>query len=137
MAGLRGSKQLWGTGQTGAIVSSFGTTGATGDISDRATVGAQQNVCIYVGNTGGTAATFNVEVATSGVSAPGENALNDIGPDEGMIWFKYDRGTGITAPTGTFKAVDLSPFGPQYLRLRRTDSNGATSIVAFVTSEAP
>ena len=129
MAGLRGSKQLWGTAAAGATVAAAGT-------SAYAVIGAQNNVVVYIANSGGVDATFTVQVSSGAPgNAPGQNALtNDA--DGGIDWYDYTGAEDISVPAGSNVAFDLSPFGPQFIRLLRSDAAGNTTVSAFVTSES-
>jgi len=125
MATLKGSTRLWGSNDATAAAVLTTETSAT------AYVGASPFVTFYVNNTGGVAATFDIEVSFPVGNAPGRNALGDASD----IWYTYDGATALSVPNGTTRAFDLSPFGPTLVRLKRADGGGSTTILAHVAYE--
>lgn len=125
MASLRGGQQLWN-----------GATVNQNDKSANALIGPGPYVTLYITNTGANAATFDVEVSATASSKGGRNAL-DSTADGGLTWFPYNGASGassITVPAGKSLAIDLAPFSPPFVRLKRTDANGATTITALVSA---
>lgn len=128
MASLRGGQQLW----SGAAVT-------TGEVSPLVEVGPGPYVAFYIENTGGVNATFTVEAAASPSTEPGRNALDGT-TDGGLWWGSYVKNGSvvtITVNAGSSGVLDLSPFGPQFVRIKRTDAGASTTISAIATSFGP
>ena len=136
MAQLRGGFQFWSAGDSVANAAA----------SPLCEVGPSPWVAVYLANEHASIDTvFKVQVAGTASPEAGRNALTDD-DDGGLTWFDYQ----VVKSDGTFAvltftlthglelAYDLSPFGPQFIRLLRTDSNGAnTAIEAFLTAFGP
>lgn len=130
MAELRGGQYLWNAQSI-----------SSGAKSPLASIGAGPYVTIYIKNPDAAIdATFAVEVSATASPKAGRNAL-DSTADGGLDWFPLQTDDGhvvsIAVTHGTNVAVDLSPFGPQFIRLRRTDANGAITCTALVSSYGP
>ncbi len=136
MASLRGGQVLWALGTSVADVA----------VSPLVNVGASPYVCVYVSNAHASIdTTFKIEVSGNAQPTPGRNAVADTA-DGGLVWYDYmNVKSDGTFTVATFTVVhandfafDLSPFAPEFMRLKRTDSGGAnTSITAFVTAFGP
>lgn len=120
MASLRGTTQLW---QSAAV--------AANGVSAAAYVPGP-NVVIFVDNEGTNSHTFKVQVAFSDSAG-----LNDV--DNNTVWYDYmekdmSAAVEVTVGNGENKAIDLSPFAPQVLRLFCTagTSNNVSARVAWV-----
>lgn len=131
MASLRGSQVIWNA-------ASVNPSDTTTIYSKAAVVGPGPWVTLYL--TADQAGTFVVQagVNPTGIEA-GRNAYNDGSlPDGGMIWFdvldKESNAVKFTITGGQHLAIDLSPFGPQMLRLKRTDGGTTATVTAYVTA---
>lgn len=103
---LRGHQVLWNNADV-----------STDDTSAVGMVGDETNAVLFLFSTGA----FDVQVA-SGDGSPGMNFI----PDE-ADWSTYGLSFGLGANT----AIDLSPFGGQYIRLKATaDATGVTATLA-------
>jgi hypothetical protein len=122
MAQLRGGTQLWSS------VSLAGT-----GVSPLAVIGSDPYVVVYLSNEGAISTTYNVEVAATANPDAGRNALDGTASG-GLTWYTLTNHTGLVVAAGIKMAFDLSPFGPQFLRLVRTDGGAANAVTAFVTS---
>lgn len=129
MANLRGGQKIWD-----------GDTVASGDVSKFAIPGPGPYVAIYFKNEDATVTgvTFLIEVAVSDSISAGRNALDPDDPDGGLDWFQYDR-FGVNPienqiSPGEGLAVDLSPFAPQFIRLRRSDTGDPAVLSAWISS---
>lgn len=132
MASLRGGTKLWDA-VTGATV-------AQNAVSAPAYVGAAPFVVIYIKGVGSAvASTFKLQVADDPARTAGLNLLNPVvgAPNWGVDWYDYTGGPTLTVGVGANVAFELSPFGPQILRIVRTDANGTDNFEAFVTSYGP
>lgn len=130
MASLRGFNALW---QSTHVDPNDDTT----ITSALAVIGQDPYVTIYICSDED--ATFDVEAGLNptGVEA-GRNAIDDSdSPDGGLKWFKYTGSTALAVSGGSRAAFDLSPFGPQYVRIVRTDNGSAGNVTAAVTSYGP
>src|SRR5690242_4359513 len=125
MAQLRGGDQLFVLG------TSYGNAAK----SNNADVGAAPNVALFISNAHGSIdCTFRVEASGAANPLAGRNVM-DGSADAGLSWFDYQvvKSDGTTTDLilavghGDDLCFDLSPFAPQYLRLVRTDSNGANN----------
>jgi hypothetical protein len=132
MASLRGGTTLW-SAVTGATV-------AQNAVSAPAYVGAAPFVVVYIKGAGSAvASTFKLQVADDPSRTAGLNLLDsEVGaPGWGVDWYDYTGGPTLAVGIGANVAFELSPFGPQILRLVRTDANGTDNFEAFVTSYGP
>jgi len=122
MASLRGYTKLWDGGTVGAD-----------DLSAVAYLIGPW-VTIFVDNAGTNVHVFRVQVAPS--TAAG---LNEV--DANTVWYDYQEkdlsASGeVSVASGENKAIDLSPFGPQLLRLLCV-SGTDNEVTAVVTSFGP
>jgi len=132
MGSLRGGTKLWDA-TTGAAV-------AQNAASAPAYVGTAPFVVLYIKGAGsGVASTFKIQVADDVGRTAGLNLLDSVvgAPDYGLTWYDYVGGPTLTLGVGGNQAFELSPFGPQILRLVRTDANGTDNFEAFITSYGP
>lgn len=124
MAQLRGAQKLW----TAQSVSGSGKS-AIGN------VGTGPNCAVFVSNTGGTNATFKVQVSAQSTLSAGRNA-SDGTTDGGLTWYDYvtKEGTAVTFTVNASTAIcrELSAFSPPFVRLIRTDGGADTTITALV-----
>lgn len=128
MASLRGGQQLW----SAAVVNA-------GDKSPLVEVGPGPYVALYIQNSGAVNATFTIEAAATASPKAGRNALDGTA-DGGLNWGSYLKDNAaitITVNAGSSAVLDLSPFGPPFVRLHRTDGLGATTITALASSFGP
>lgn len=128
MAQLRGGQALW-TSQTVNA----------GDKSPLVEVGTGPYVSFFIENQGAVSVTLTVEAAATADPSAGRNALDGTA-DGGLFWGAYVKnGTAITitVTAGSSGVIDLSPFGPQFVRLHRTDANGACELTAIASSFGP
>ena len=129
MASLKGGDYFWNAHVL-----------ANGDKSVLLEPGPGPWVTIYINNSGAASATFAVEVSAVTTPEPGRNALDGT-PDGGLIWYPYANKEATTplslvvASTAQI-AVDLSPFGPQFIRLHCTATTG-TTVTAMLSSFGP
>jgi len=127
MANLRGGQQLWN-----------GNVSASG-VSPLAIVGAGPYVAVYIQNTGSIAATITVQASATAKPDAGRNALDGT-TDGGLVWFDYFDKTAdaaaiqVTVAAGQSRMLDLSPYAPQFIRLKRTDALADTTLVAIVSA---
>lgn len=127
MAILRGGQQVWN-----------GTVSA-GGVSALAISGPGPYVAVYISNTGGTTATVTVQAAVSTGPEAGRNALSGAA-DGGLVWYDYFDKTAdaaaisVAVAAGATRMIDLSPFAPQFVRLKRTDAGADTTLLGFISS---
>lgn len=131
MASLKGGDSFWNA-----------HTLAVGDKSKLLEPGPGPYVSIYIALTGGTSAVFAVEVSAVASPEPGLNAIDGTQADGGLVWYPYANKQNttplsLTVNTGTPLAVDLSPFGPQFIRLHCTAETGSPSVTALLTAFGP
>lgn len=128
MAQLRGGQTLW----TDATVSA-------GDKSPLVEVGPGPYVALYIENLSAVNMTFTVEAAGTADPQAGRNALDGTA-DGGLVWGTYVKNGStvtITVNANSSGVLDLSPFGPPFVRLHRTDVNAAGAVTAYATSFGP
>lgn len=135
MASLRGQQKIWDN----AVVNPASAPTITSPVVIPGS-GAYVSIYIQCDQT----STFAIEVGVNptGVES-GRNAVNASAlPDYGLLWFPYTRldsasDVTIAVTANAPVAVDLSPFGPQYLRLRRTDNGTSGHVTAYATAFGP
>lgn len=123
MANLRGGTKVWNAASP-----------AQNNTSKIAYIGPGPWVVVYLEST--LAATLDIQVAPSDSVEAGLNALSSsaVNQDGGLTWFGLNGHTGIVLTANTPIAIDLSPFGAQFVRLKRTDATGAPVITAWVSA---
>lgn len=106
------------------------------DFSPWAVVGQDPYVTIYICTD--VDATFDIEAGLNftGIEA-GLNAIDSSDPSGGLSWHKYEGATALEVVSGVKACYDLSPFGPQFIRLIRTDSGSTANVRAGVTNYGP
>ncbi len=131
---LRGGQKIWVAGD------SVANSAASVPVY----VGPNPYVAIYITNAHASVdCVFKLQVAGTYGAGAGRNEVGASGPDYGLLWCDY----AVLKSDGTFAVLtftsthavnlarDLSPFAPEWLRLLRTDTNGANvSITAIVTA---
>lgn len=122
MASLRGSTSLWDA-----------LSVATNDVSDWAYIGSGTAVTVFIENSGSNAATFTVQVSGDVSVSAGLNDIDSSLADGGLTWYDYQGVVAESVASGAKAAFDLTPFGPQILRLKcAADGGGANTVTAFV-----
>lgn len=123
MAFLRGGTKIWNA-----------ATVAQNNTSEIAYIGPGPWVVVYINSSG--AASIDVQVAPSDAIEAGLNALTStaVNQDGGLVWHGLNGHTGIAVAANTPIAIDLSPFGAQFIRLKRTDATGTPTITAWVSA---
>lgn len=129
MASLRGGQYLW---NNAAVV--------LNGVSNLAAPGPGPYLTLYVESD--TNVTLTLQVATNPNPSAGFNAIgDDVGSS--LVWCNYySKNAPTTAVTivvtaGTPIALDLSPFGPEFLRLEATTLTGTAHITAMCSSFGP
>lgn len=118
MAALRSTHVLWNNVQTGAA-----------GVSAAQDTGQRTNVVVYITVNGAT--TVSVEVAP-GVGGAGRNS----NPTDDAYYPLFDKTDTkaiafVFAGAGSF-AIDMSPFGAEYIRLKSTNDVLATATLSVV-----
>ncbi len=130
MAGLRGATSLWNAASV-----------AQNAVSASAYIGSGPYVVVYINNASGFNATFGLQVTALAKDNPGLNEINAGLSDGGLTWYDFVDSAGtavtLTVNNGVLKAFDLSPFGPELVRLKRTDANGTGTISAILSCFGP
>lgn len=129
MASLKGGDYLF----NGSI--------ANNAVSTLVNIGPGPWVALYITNTSAITPTFKIQVATTASPQAGRNALSSAA-DGGLTWFDYiPQGLSATPAISVAQnaaiCYELSPFGPNFIRLLRTDALGAANVVAMVSSFGP
>lgn len=104
-------------------------------------VGPGPWVSIYITNTSAITPTFKIQAATVASPHAGRNALDGTASG-GLTWFDWippgaSATPSISVAQNAALCYDLSPFGPPFVRLLRTDALGAANIVAMVSCFGP
>lgn len=129
MSSLRGSQYLWNAAPV-----------VLNGVSNLAIPGPGPYLSLYV--TSDTACTLTVQAAVSASPEPGRNALTSAA-DGGLTWYDYftkdDPSTATTVVLTANQAhcLDLSPYGPEFVRLKATTLTGTATITALVSSFGP
>lgn len=123
MSSLRGGTKIWNAASP-----------VQNNTSKIAYIGPGPWVVVYISSN--LAATIDIQVAPSDSIEAGLNALSStaVNQDGGLNWFGLNGHTGIAVAANTPIAIDLSPFGAQFIRLKRTDATGAPVITAWVSA---
>jgi len=127
MAHQRGVSSLWKS--TDAASPAGGSTIAS--------PGSLSNVAVFIQNIAGGALTFKVQAASPAGRTAGRNELTSAA-DGGQIWHDMMKSDGsgplvLTSATNTNVCYDLSPYGPELLRLVSVEGFTAGKVVAGVT----
>jgi hypothetical protein len=123
MASLRGATALWNA----VVVNS-------NDASSFATPGPGPFVAVYFQTDKD--ATFKIQASATVSVSPGLNASDTSEPDGDLIWCDYDGATSIAVTANTPLCFDLSPFGPQFIRIVCVTGTNVTT-TALVSSFGP
>lgn len=128
MASLRGGQKVWES-----------TVVSAAEVSPIALIGPGPYVAVYVSNkdVAVDAVVVTVQVAVSDSVKAGRNAISTA-DDGGLEWFNYTTKDGhavtLTVAHGVTAMVDLSPFAPAFIRLKRTDAGADAVLSAWVSA---